>query len=84
MFDEEVLKAFLEQQKKLFDEPVANTIDEAEAFLDEVFAVVCENEEEVMEYLDEEMDISEYTMEQVLELEEVFHVGDGRYLVVCG
>ena len=33
-YDEECLQAFLEQQGKLFDEPVADTLEEAEAFLD--------------------------------------------------
>ena len=34
-YDEECLQAFLEQQGKLFDEPVADTQEEAEAFLEE-------------------------------------------------
>lgn len=34
-YDEECLQAFLEQQGKLFDEPVADTLEEAEAFLEE-------------------------------------------------
>lgn len=31
-YDEECLKVFLEKQLQLFDEPVAETLEEAEAF----------------------------------------------------
>ena len=84
MYDEEVLAAFLEQQGKLFDEPVAQTPEGAEAFLEDCCAVVCQNEQEVIEYLEEEMDLSEIPREEILLLEEVFDIGDGRYLVVEG
>ena len=33
-YDEECLKVFLEKQLQLFDEPVAETLEEAEAFLE--------------------------------------------------
>ena len=82
MFDENVLNAFLEQQGKLFDEPV--TPEGAEAFLEDVCAVVCENEDEVLEYLEEEMDTTGISADDIPELEEVFAVGDGRFLVVEG
>lgn len=84
MFDEEVLEAFLAQQGKLFDEPVAETPEAAEAFLEDCCAIVCQNEKEVVEYLEEEMDIAEIPEEEIILLEEVFPVGDGRYLVVEG
>ena len=84
MFDEEVLQAFLAQQGKLFDEPVAETPEAADAFLEEVCAVVCADAEETAALLEEEMDVSGLSMEELLELEEVFPVGDGRYLVVEG
>ena len=48
-YDEECLQAFLEQQGKLFDEPVADTLEEAEAFLedfDDDFDDYFEDEEE--------------------------------------
>ena len=35
-YDEECLKSFLEKQLQLFDEPVAETLEEAEAFLEAV------------------------------------------------
>ena len=34
-YDEECLKTFLERQSQLFDEPVAETLEEAEAFLED-------------------------------------------------
>ena len=84
MFDEDVLNAFLKQQGKLFDEPVCDTPEGAEAFLEDVCAVVCENEDEVLEYLEEEMDTTEISKDEITEIEEVFAVGDGRFLVVEG
>ena len=84
MFDKKVIAVFLRDQGKLFDEPVAETPEEAEAFLEDVCAVVCENAEDALEYLDEEMDVSGYLKEEILELEEIFPIGDGRYLVVEG
>ena len=51
-YDEECLQAFLEQQGKLFDEPVADTLEEAEAFLEDCMAAVVNNIEEVKEFLE--------------------------------
>ena len=73
-YDEACIQAFLEQQLKLFPEEVAETPEEAEAFLEDCMAMVCDNKDEVIEYLEEE----------ILEAEEVFAIGDGRYLVVEG
>ena len=39
-YDEECLKVFLKQQLQLFDEPVAESVDEAEALLEDCMAVV--------------------------------------------
>ena len=47
-------------------------------------AIVCDNEKEVIEYLEEEMDITGMSREEILGADEVFAVGDGRYLVVEG
>ena len=33
-YDEDCLKAFIKNQGQLFDEPVAETLEEAEAFLE--------------------------------------------------
>lgn len=83
-YDDAVLEAFLAQQRKLFPEDVAELPEEAEAFLEDCMAVVCEDKKEVIAYLEEEMDITGMSEEEVLEAEEVFAVGDGRYLVVEG
>ncbi|MBR1472085.1 MAG: glyoxalase [Lachnospiraceae bacterium] len=83
VYDEKVLEAFLKQQGKLFPEPVAETAEEAEEFLKEALAVVVNSIEEVMDYLDDTgMDITEMSKEEIEQAEEVFAVGDGRYLVV--
>lgn len=82
-FDEKVLDVFLEKQEKLFPEPVAETREEAEEFLSDAMAVVVDSIEEVMDYLDEAgMDITEMEKEDVDAAEEVFAIGDGRYLIV--
>ena len=46
-YDEECLKTFLKNQAQLFDEPVAETLEEAEAFLEDCMAAVVENIGEV-------------------------------------
>lgn len=57
-FDEECLNVFLENQSQLFEEAVAETLEDAEAFLEDCMAVVVENIDEVKEFLEEEgMDI---------------------------
>ena len=82
-FDEKVLDAFLAQQGKLYPEPVAADREEAENFLRESMAVVADSISEVMEYMDEAgADISGMDEKEIAEAEEVFAVGDGRYLVV--
>ena len=82
-YDEAVLDAFLEQQEKLFPEPVAVSREEAEDFLSDSMAVVVDSIEEAIEYLEElGMDVAEMEAEDIAEAEEVFAVGDGRYLIV--
>ena len=49
-YDEECLKTFLKNQAQLFDEPVAETLEEAEAFLEDCMAAVVENIDEVKEF----------------------------------
>lgn len=83
-YDKKVLSAFLRNQEQLFPERVAETEEEAEEFLDDVCAVVCSNEKEVRRLLGDEMDISGMNSEELLSCEEVFPVGDGRYLIVEG
>ena len=80
---EECAEVFLKDQRKLFDEPVAETIEEAKEFLDDCFAQVFENISEVRAYLDEEgMDVSGVSDEELADELEVFAISDGRYFVV--
>ena len=85
VYDEECLKVFLEKQLQLFDEPVAETLEEAEAFLEDCMAVVVDSLDEVRDYFEENgADIAEMTDDELEEASEVFPVSDGRYLVVEG
>ena len=82
-YDKEVLQAFLEKQLQLFPEKVAETEEEAADFLDECMAVVVNSVKEVWEYFDEAgLDVEEYDENSILEAEEVFEVGEGRYLIL--
>lgn len=84
-YDEECLKVFFEKQLQLFDEPVAETLEEAEAFLEDCMAVVVDSLDEVRDYFEENgADIAEMTDDELEEASEVFPVSDGRYLVVEG
>lgn len=84
-FDGAVLKCFLEKQLQLFPEKVAETEEEAENFLEECMAVVVNSVKEVWEFFDEEgVDMEGADEEEILKAEEVFAVGDGRYLIVEG
>ena len=82
-FDEECLNVFLENQSQLFEEAVAETLEDAEAFLEDCMAVVVDSKAAVMEYF-EEAGIDVENPDQVLDEAEVFDVGDGRYLIVEG
>ena len=85
MYDDKVLDVFLRDQKQLFDESVASTREEAKEFLEELMAVVCENADEVREYFEEEgVDFSSPEAGDILSADEVFDIGDGRYLIVEG
>ncbi len=82
-YDEIVLKTFLKKQSRLFEEPVATNMEEAEEFLSDCMAVVCENMDEVREYFEESgADISQMDDDELEEAAEVFTLPDGRYLVV--
>jgi hypothetical protein len=84
-YDEEVLNYFLEHQQQLFSENVADTPEEAEEFLDDCMAVVCEDICEVKEYFEEDgMDIAGMSDDDILEASEVFALPSGRYLIVEG
>ena len=84
-YSEICLKTFLKDQKKLFDEPVAENLEEAEAFLEDCMAVVVHSLDEVREYFEEEgADIDGMTREELEEASEVCPLPDGTYLIVEG
>ena len=75
----------MENQQQLFPEKVAETLEEAEDFLEDCMAVVVDSVEEVIEYFEEEGIDTEGVMdEEILDADEVFDIGDGRYLIVEG
>ncbi len=82
-FDDKVVGSFLNNQLQLFPEPVARTQEEARDFLEECMAVVVDSKKEVWEYFDEEgVDMEAMDEDGIVEADEVFEVGDGRYLIV--
>lgn len=84
-YNEECLKTFLEKQEQLFDEPVVETLEAAEAFLEDCMAVVVESLAEVREYFEENgMDVDGMSEEELEEASEVFALPDGTYLIVEG
>jgi hypothetical protein len=84
-FDDAVLECFLKNQKQLFPEPVANNLEEAENFLEECMAVVVNSVAEVIEFFEDEgVDMEGAMDDEILEADEVFDIGDGRYLIVEG
>ena len=84
-YDEECLKIFLKKQSQLFDESVAESIEEAEAFLEDCMAVVVDSLDEVREYFEENgVDISCMSDEELEEASEVFALPNGGYLIVEG
>ncbi|MGN0400360.1 MAG: glyoxalase [Blautia sp.] len=84
-FSEECLVTFLRKQEQLFSEPVAETVEEAEAFLEDCMAVVVDSLEEVKEYFGENgMDVEGMSMDELEEASEVFALPNGQYLIVEG
>lgn len=84
-YSEECLRTFLKDQGQLFDEPVAETLEEAEAFLEDCMAVIVDSLEEVREYFEESgADVDHMTEEEMGEASEVFVLPDGTYLIVEG
>lgn len=85
-FDDAVLQCFLDNQSQLFpEEDVAGSLEEAEAFLEECLAVVVNSIDEVWDFFEEEgIDVEGTRGDEILEADEVFDIGDGRYLIVEG
>ena len=84
-FSDICLETFLKNQGQLFDEPVAETPEDAEAFLEDCMAQVVPTLREVRAYLDESgMDVTGMTDEELLDQSEIFPLPDGTYLIVEG
>lgn len=81
IYDEKVLKCFLDNQGQLFDEPVAETLEEADDFLDMMMATVLDSKKEVELYFE---DVGTDIEGDIMDACEVFTIGDGRYLIVEG
>ena len=75
----------MKKQSQLFDEPVAESLEEAEAFLEDCMAVVVDSLDEVREYFEENgADIADMSDEELEEASEVFALPSGEYLIVEG
>ena len=85
MYTEECINTFLEKQGQLFPQPVAESFEEAEAFLEDCMAAVVDSIDEVREYLDDMgADVEGMSDEELEEASEVFVLPDGKYLIVEG
>ncbi len=85
IYKKEYLETFLARQSQLFDEPVADTLEEADAFLDDCMAVVADDLKEVRRYLDEMgADVKGMSRDELMEAAEVFSLPDGKFLIVEG
>lgn len=84
-YKKEYLETFLMHQTQLFDEPVAETVEEADEFLDDCMAVVADSLRDVRDYFEENgMDTAGLTKEELLEQAEIFALPDGKFLIVEG
>ena len=84
-YKKEYLETFLAHQTQLFDEQVAETIEEADEFLDDCMAVVADSLRDVRDYFEENgMDTAGLTKEELLEQAEVFALPYGKFLIVEG
>ena len=81
MYTEECINTFLEKQGQLFPQPVAESYEAAEAFLEDCMAAVVNSIAEVREYLE---DVDGMTDEELEDASEVFALPDGTYLIVEG
>ena len=84
-YDDAVLQYFLDNQLQLFPEKVADSLEEAEDFLEECMAVVVDSKDEVLNFFEEEgLDLEGADADEILDADEVFDIGDGRYLIIEG
>ena len=85
MYTEECINTFLEKQGQLFPQPVAESYEAAEAFLEDCMAAVVNSIAEVREYLEDMgADVDGMTDEELEDASEVFALPDGPYLIVEG
>ena len=85
MYTEECINTFLEKQGQLFPQPVAESFEEAEAFLEDCMAVEVKNIKEVRTYLDEAgADVSGMSDDELADACEVFALPSGGFLIVEG
>lgn len=85
MYTKESVETFLKEQGRLYDEPVAETYEEAEEFLEDCMAVEVKTLKEVRRYLDEAgADVEGMSDAELKEASEVFALPSGRYLIVEG
>ena len=85
MYTEECINTFLEKQVQLFPQPVAESYEAAEAFLEDCMAAVVNSIAEVREYLEDMgADVDGMTDEELEDASEVFALPDGTYLIVEG
>ncbi len=81
-YSEEVIQYFLEHQDQLYSEPVAETFEEAEIFLEENFAAVLNSLGECREYLENMgIDVVGLTDRDLQEMDEVFTLPNGQFLI---
>ena len=84
-YDAAVLQYFLDNQLQLFPEKVADSLEEAEDFLEECMAVVVDSKDEVLNFFEEEgLELEGADADEILDADEVFDIGDGRYLIIEG
>lgn len=82
-YDKECLTTFLKVQDKIYKEKVANTLEEADEFLQDCMAIVLNSVKEIKDYWDEVgIDIAGMSLEEIEQSEEVIKLPSGRYLVV--
>ena len=82
-YDDECLEYFLAHQEQLLPERIAETMEEAEEFLEDCMAVVAKNMKEVRNYFEDQgADISGMSNDELKEASEVFALPSGRFLIV--
>ena len=85
MYTKECVETFLKNQQQLFDEPVADDYEEAEAFLEDCLAVELNSLKEVKKYLEGMgADVEGISLKELEEESEVFKLPSGKYLIVEG